>query len=250
MPNAKPILPPIQTGTPEKLHTQALQTPKSAAYASQLSSGYMPSPSEFIKTEYPALKSAPLQLSSSIHEGSARSPSDYVKHEEPDLKTPVEVPLAYKAFLDNLSRKFEKAGPSFSPTSQPASAMSGSFMFSDSPDSVNLRSPTVSLPPATPASAAPYRRGYAPCRLRTQHSSILSPGVDSPRSATPRSATILRSPFSPDWKLRYYEAPHSATGKPVSVREIVTRTVTYKRTQLDAPPKGKRRKCHEAKEVE
>jgi hypothetical protein len=50
--------------------------------------------------------------------------------------------------------------------------------------------------------------------------------------------------------LRYYEPPRSATGKPVSVKQVVTRTVTYKRTQLEAPPKGKRRKCREAKEVE
>ncbi|CAG7925393.1 unnamed protein product [Penicillium olsonii] len=243
MPNAKPVLPPLQT-----------QTPKSAAYPPHLHNGYMPSPSEFIKKEYPALRSAPLEHSSRIRKGPTSSPSDYIKLEEPDLKTPVEVPPAYKAFLDTLSQKFEKSGTSNSPTSQPASALSGSFIFSDSlrsPDSVDLRSPTVSLPPATPASAAPYRKRFPPpCRLRTQHLSILSPGVDSPRSATPRSATILRSPFSPDWKLRYYEAPHSATGKPVSVREIVTRTVTYKRTQLEAPPKGKRRKCREAKEVE
>lgn len=48
--------------------------------------------------------------------------------------------------------------------------------------------------------------------------------------------------------------PRSATTAPasarsVSVRQVVTRTVTYKRMQLEAPPKGKRRKYHEAKDV-
>jgi hypothetical protein len=61
------------------------------------------------------------------------------------------------------------------------------------------------------------------------------------------SATTLRSPYSPaDWKLRYIETPRSACGNPVSVKQVVTRTVTYKRTPLDPPPKGKRRKMTEA----
>jgi len=222
MPSAKPILPP-------------LKTEETASYPSQL------------------------------HNGSTSSLSDYIKQE--DLSTPITPPTAYTDFLKALTPIFtspasasfsfpkypvEKPAFSTSPTSQPASALSGSFIFSDS-----ARSPTVSLPPPTPASAAPSRKGIPiPRRLRIPQSLKFSPGAESPRSATPRSATprsatTLRSPFSPsDWKLRYYEAPRSATGKPVSVKQVVTRTVTYKRTQLEAPPKGKRRKCREAKEIE
>lgn len=57
----------------------------------------------------------------------------------------------------------------------------------------------------------------------------------------------MRSPFSPaDWyvegKARYFEPPRSGCHRPVSVRQVVTRTVTYTRTPLDPAPKGKRRK--------
>ena len=213
MPNVKPILPP-------------LKTPKSAVYPSQL------------------------------HNGSTSSVSDYIKQE--DQSTPITPPTAYTDFLKALTPVFtgpmsashgfpkylgENPSTATSPTSQPASAISEST-FSDS-----VRSPTVSLPPPTPNSAAPSRKNFHGRRLRIQSALKFSPNADSPRSATPRSATTLRSPFSPsDWTLRYYDSPRSA--KPVSVKQVVTRTVTYKRTQLEAPPKGKRRKCREAKEVD
>lgn len=48
-------------------------------------------------------------------------------------------------------------------------------------------------------------------------------------------------------------ATHNGGGRSVSVRQVVTRTVTYKRMQLEAPPKGKgkRRRYHghEGKDV-
>ncbi|EKV07797.1 hypothetical protein Pdw03_4268 [Penicillium digitatum] len=215
MPSVKPILPP-------------LKTPKTEIFPSQL------------------------------HNGS--SVSDYIKRE--DQSTPITPPTAYTEFLKALTPvftgpmsaglgfpKYDKASTTTSPTSQPASAFSGST-FSDL-----VRSPTISLPPPTPNSAAPSRKSFHGRRLRIQSSLKFSPSSDSPRSATPwsaatpKSATTLRSPFLPsDWTLRYYDSPRSA--KPVSVKQVVTRTVTYKRTQLEAPPKGKRRKCREAKEVD
>ncbi|KAJ5376609.1 hypothetical protein N7509_013495 [Penicillium cosmopolitanum] len=213
MPTVKPILHP-------------LKTPKSASFPSEL------------------------------HSDSSSSPSDLIKQEE--LCTPItpdsSIPKAYTQFLEAMTPVFSpvSAGVNFPkfplkrpspPTSQPASAMSGSFSFSDS-----VRSPTVSLPPPTPASAQPSRKNFAhPRRLRIPHSAKYSPCTDSPKSAT-----MLRSPFTPSgWNPRYFEGPHSANpcGKPVSVRQVVTRTVTYKRTQLEAPPKGKRRKCRDIKEV-
>lgn len=214
MPNVKPILHP-------------LKTPKSASFPSEL------------------------------HSDSSSSPSDLIKQEE--LATPVtpdsSIPKAYTQFLEAMTPVFSPASagvgfpklplkrPSPSPTSQPASAMSGSFTFGDS-----VRSPTISLPPPTPASAQPSKKQFAlPRRLRIPQTSKYSPSLDSPKSAN-----TVRSPFTPSsWNPRYFEGPHSAnpSGKPVSVRQVVTRTVTYKRTQLEAPPKGKRRKCREAKEV-
>ncbi|KAJ5784521.1 uncharacterized protein N7503_009733 [Penicillium pulvis] len=219
MPNVKPILPP-------------LKTPKSATFPSEL---HDDSPSTSI---FDSIK----------QEGSTTPPT-------PNSSIPL--PKAYTEFLEAMTPVFSpaSAGPNFqkfsfektaaSPTSQPASALSGSFTFSPI-----TRSPTISLPPPTPGSAVYSKKGFpVPRRLRIPHPQSLK---YSPTTDSPRSATSLRSPFSnSDWKLRYYEPPRSSgptSGKPVSVKQIVTRTVTYKRTQLDAPPKGKRRKCREAKE--
>ncbi|KAJ5094332.1 hypothetical protein N7456_010193 [Penicillium angulare] len=215
MPTVRPVLPP-------------LKTPKSASFPSEL---HDDSPSTSI--------------------------SDSIKQE--DSFTPltphssIPLPKAYTEFLEAMTPVFSpaSAGANFqkftfdktsaSPTSQPASALSGSFAFSP----YTTRSPTISLPPPTPGSAVYSKKGFPlPRRLRIPQSIKYSPTTDSPRSAT-----SIRSPFSAtDWKLRYYEPPRSSGGKPVSVKQIVTRTVTYKRTQLDAPPKGKRRKCRDSKE--
>lgn len=221
MPNAKPILPP-------------LKTPKSASFPSEL------------------------------HDDCPSSISDAIKQEE-ELSnpkstpiTPGSIPSAYKEFLEAFTPIFSPASagvsfkspferPAASPTSQPASALSGSFSLRGD----SARSPTISLPPPTPASAAVPRKGHlAPRRLRN-----LPPLLKySPTTDSPKSATTFRTPFSPcapeelGKTLYCYEPPYTAGGKPVSVKQVVTRTVTYKRTQLDAPPKGKRRKCRELKE--
>ncbi|KAJ5863863.1 uncharacterized protein N7529_005779 [Penicillium soppii] len=174
----------------------------------------------------------------------------------PKEGTPIMPPLSYQKFITKYS--------AISPTSQPASAFSGTFSSSDS-----VNSPTESTSPRTPASAGlPGQSGKRPHRLFIPHPSKFTPGVDSPRSstrsatatprsavlrsastwsaapwsATPRSATDwsatprsatgpLRSPFSPsDWRVRYYEEPLSARGaspRTITFRQIVTRTVTY-----------------------
>lgn len=221
MPTTKPILPP-------------LKTPKSASFPSELHDDCPSSISDAIKQEEESLnqKSTPITPASSI-------------------------PSAYKEFLDALTPIFSpaSAGVSFksafersgaSPTSQPASALSSSF----SPRGESVRSPTISLPPPTPASAAASRKAFpVPRRLRIPQSLKYSPTTD-----TPKSATSFRTPFSPytpdglGKALYRYEPPYTAGGQSVSVKQIVTRTVTYKRTQLEAPPKGKRRKCRELKE--
>ena len=220
MPNARPILPP-------------LQTPKSASFPSEL------------HDDSPATS-----IASSIikQEDSA---STNITPLTPHSSIPL--PKAYTEFLEAMTPVFSpaSAGPNFhkfhfekksgSPTSQPGSALSGSFAFSPA----YTRSPTVSLPPPTPGSAVYSKKGFpVPRRLLLPQSLKYSPTSDSPRSAT-----SVRSPYSStDLKVRYLDTPRSSGGKPVSVKQIVTRTVTYKRTQLEAPPKGKRRKCRDTKD--
>lgn len=193
-------------------------------------------------------------LPSELHGDALSSRSDPLRRDG-DVSTPITPPAAYTDFLKALTPVFTSpvsAGVSFSkvsfdksddlPSSQPASAVSGTFKFQD-----GLKSATASLPPTTPLAPPPTTRQIAgsPRKIRIPQSVKFSPTTE----AAPQSANSIRSPFSPtDWKARYFEAPRSATGKPVSVRQVVTRTVTYKRTHLDAPPKGKRRKCHDSKE--
>ncbi|OQD70563.1 hypothetical protein PENDEC_c022G03307 [Penicillium decumbens] len=239
-PTTKPVLPP-------------LQTPKSSSF--------------------PKSASFPLP-----HDDCPSSISDAIKQEEESLNpksTPItpasSIPSVYKEFLDLLSPHFS-AGVGLkspydskspverstdSPTSQPASALSSSFSFRSF-----TRSPTISLPPPTPAG----RKGYPiPHRLCIPPSRKYYTTTDSPKSATVHAPPY--SPYAPDElakALYRHEPPHTAggypmsaraDGKPVSVKHIVTRTVTWKRpslektTKLEAPPKQKRRKCRELKEA-
>ncbi|KAL2004868.1 hypothetical protein VTN00DRAFT_3141 [Thermoascus crustaceus] len=180
------------------------------------------------------------------------SRSDSIKREDGN-STPITPPLAYTEFLKALTPvftspvsagvtfpKFPIEKPEDSSATQPSTATSGSFPSGDA-----IKSASAALPPPSPF--APPHSAKSPGalrRLRIPQSLAYSPVTESPKSAT-----TIRSPFSPsDWKLRYFEAPRSACGKPVSVRQVVTRTVTYKRTPLDPPPKGKgkRRKTNES----
>ncbi|KAJ5175059.1 uncharacterized protein N7482_000936 [Penicillium canariense] len=165
---------------------------------------------------------------------------------EDGTPTPSLTPPSYEKFLEALTPvmsgpasagvdfqrfNFEKRRPS--PISVPSSASS------DGPKTTSAippRSPAASQQSASPQSA----------RLPSLRRLRIPSCVYSSLSDSPGSARTIRSPFSPsDWKIRYIETPRSAGGKAVSVRQVVTRTVTYKRTQLDPPPKGKRRKTSE-----
>ncbi|BCR83285.1 uncharacterized protein ACHE_10687S [Aspergillus chevalieri] len=241
----------------------------------------------------PKTATFPSELHDDIN--TAKTPStisDTIKY-EPGTATPITPPTAYTEFLKALTPvftspvsagtsfprfQFDKPagpagqgpaqGPTSAPTptstttSQPASAVSGTFGFHEREPPV--KSATLPPPPATATGTGPYsgpggiRKHQSLRRLRIPPSMHLSP-ITTAASDAPRSATTLRSPFSPgDWKLRYME-PRSATtttstgggGRSVSVRQVVTRTVTYKRMQLEAPPKGKgkRRRYHEGKDV-
>ncbi|KAJ5834686.1 hypothetical protein N7447_000712 [Penicillium robsamsonii] len=218
---AKPVLPP-------------LKTPKTMTFPSELH-------------ESP-LTSAPFTAG-----------SDFIKREE-GSSTPITPPQAYTEFLKALTPvftspvsagvefpnfKFEKRRPS--PISVPSSATSTVFSTRDSlsaRDSPKVTSAT--LPPPSPAlSPQSARLPTTLRRLRIPHTCMYSPVTESPGSAR-----TIRSPYSPsDWKIRYIETPRSAGGKSVSVRQVVTRTVTYKRTHLDPPPRGKRRKTSESQDI-
>ncbi|KXG46689.1 uncharacterized protein PGRI_039400 [Penicillium griseofulvum] len=195
---------------------------------------------------------------SELHESPLTAGSDYIKREE-GSSTPITPPQAYTEFLKALTPvftspvsagvefpkfKFEKRRPS--PISVPSSATSTVF---SSHESLSARdSPRIAsltLPPPSPApSPRSARLPTTLRRLRIPHSCMYSPVTESPGSAR-----TIRSPFSPsDWKIRYIETPESAGGKSVSVRQVVTRTVTYKRTHLDPPPRGKRRKTSESQD--
>ncbi|RMJ24723.1 hypothetical protein PHISP_04417 [Aspergillus sp. HF37] len=208
---------------PTKPVLHPLKTPKSAVFPSEL-----------------------------FNNDSSSTISDTVKHND-DMSTPITPPTAYTEFLKALTPVFNSpvsasmSFPSFpldrpanspGPTSQPASALGGSFTFNEPGKSA----PATSLPPPTPNSAVgTARMGKTARGLRRLHIPQFSPAAESPRSAT-----TIRSPFSPsdwkDWKVRHLDTPRSASGRPVSVRQVTTRTVTFKRTQLEDPPKGKKRR--------
>lgn len=217
---AKPVLPP-------------LQTPRSATFPSEILS---PLPSSLTTVK-----------------------------QEADMRTPITPPVAYTDFLKTLtpvlstasprsalprSYSFESSSGKSTPTSEPSTANSGSFPFSRRDTHKSPPASAATVPPQSPfAHHRPARSPTDLRRLRIPPSPLCSPGNDSPRSA---SINAMRSPFSPaDWALdsngtRYFETPRSACVRPVSVRSVVTRTVTYKRTPpLEPAPKGKKRKMSE-----
>jgi hypothetical protein len=186
---------------------------------------------------------------SEIHSGCLSSLSDTKR--EDAMSTPITPPLAYTEFLKALTPVFTSPispgvsfpkypiEKSYTSTSQPSTATSVSF-----PSEELIKSATFS--PQSPH--VPPRSAKGPSgRRRLKLSPVkVSAKAFTPTTDSPKTASIIRSPFSPsDWKIRYFDAPRSSCGKPVSVRQVVTRTVTYKRTPLDPPPKGKRRKTNE-----
>ncbi|KAL1964634.1 hypothetical protein VTN77DRAFT_6808 [Rasamsonia byssochlamydoides] len=187
---------------------------------------------------------------------SATFPSEIRKSDakrEEGISTPITPPLAYTEFLKALTPVFTSPvspGTSFpkfpiekayTSASQPSTATTGSFSSGDA-----IKSASTNFSPQSPTAPVLSAKGSS-TRRRLKISPVKgSAKAFSPTTDSPQSASTIRSPFSPsDWKLRYFEAPISECGKPVSLRQVVTRTVTYKRTPLDPPPKGKRRKTNE-----
>lgn len=223
----KADVPTIQTPRSPKPELAPLKTPKTATLPSQL----------------------PRSPASGLLE---------VVKQEDDTKTPITPPTAYTDFLKALSPAISTPGssrsPSFSdkgsprstPSTQPSSAGSSCLSCTYDPH----KSSSAPIVPPSPF-VRPPNSARTPTALRKlripQSPAVHSPATDSPKSSA------ARSPFSPaDWvlegKTRYYGSPRSARSgchRPVSVRQVVTRTVTYTRspvTPLEPAPRGKRRK--------
>lgn len=214
------------------------------------------------KRSLPALKTPnSATLPSQLPKSPLPDRLEAIKQEDDDLRTPITPPQAYTEFLKALSPAvstpstgrsplFDRLSGKSTPITQPSSA--ASCMCSSSHDSLKAQSAPM-IPPSPfmgpPTSA---RTPTALRRLRIPQSPVWSPSTDSPKSTALSSAKSgnLCSPFSPaDWvidgKSRYCDAPRSGTHKPVSVRQVVTRTVTYTRspvTPLGPAPKGKKRR--------
>ncbi|MCJ1366507.1 hypothetical protein MMC16_005636 [Acarospora aff. strigata] len=199
------------------------------------------------KPKLPALKTP---VSATLPSELPRSPipgwTNIIKLED-DIKTPITPPTAYTEFLKALSPAVSTpaTGASFgdnkysgksTPTSQPSTASSGCSCSCE-----NHKSPTSAVPPSPFLNPKSARTPTGLRRLRIPQSPVYSPATDSPLSAA------VRSPFSPtawaiDGKTRYFDAPRTGGHRPVSVKQVVTRTVTYTRTPLEPAPRGKRRR--------
>lgn len=243
----KPTLPALKTPTIQAPSLPAIKTPRSAL------------PSEFVTPRSALPSGLTTPRSATLPSELPRSPVpgflDIIKQED-DLKTPITPPTAYTEFLKALSPAIsspstgnssvfsDKYSGKSTPTSVPSSAGSTCSCNNEA----HQASSAPMIPPSPfvrpPSSARPPKSARTPTslrRLRIPQSPVYSPVTDSPKS------NVTRSPFSPaewflDGKTRYYESPRTGCHRPVSVRQVVTRTVTYTRTPLDPAPKGKRRK--------
>jgi hypothetical protein len=219
---------------PEKPSLHPLQTPRSASFPSEL-------------------QKSPLSAT-----------PDSIKQED-GLKTPITPPAAYTEFLKSItpvltsplsaSDKFASLRKSSLGKSAHTSQLSSTGCEFPKPERhKSLSAPATSSSVLSPVRSAPLRS--APLRSARTPTSALrrlrippSPSY-SPISESPRSAMTIRSPYSAtEWYLegraKQFDGPKSASVQPVSVRQVVTRTVTYKRTPLEPAPKGKRKRTSE-----
>ncbi|KAI5271537.1 hypothetical protein E4T47_05180 [Aureobasidium subglaciale] len=238
-----------------------LQTPLSASYPSEVKSPYPGTPSfikreEYIKTPVTPpvayldfLKSMPTGLASPITTGTSskfhfsdKAPSEVI--EEADEKSPEVTPEMVQPLLSRTNSTSSESSATSVMSSSTESVHSMSSTISETKRKAKPQSPRVIIPPSPftkPRSAKLPRNSHVP-------PSPMSPAnIRSPMSARthyePHSASGLSGiPWSATYSPT--EAESSTTSK-MSVRQVVTRTVTYSRTPLDPAPKGKRRKIEE-----
>ncbi|CAO2648809.1 Nn.00g097580.m01.CDS01 [Neocucurbitaria sp. VM-36] len=240
--------------TDSKPALSTLKTPLSATYPSELRS--------------PMIHSATTPIFANI------------KRENDDLKTPITPPTAYLEFLKSMSpvltspmstgtsSRFIFEGSR--PVSVTSSASSASFTSTSAP--VDKDSPATSRSSSCsrcdpskeepPMSAPPTKLQMVtipPPSPFTRPQSARTPRLYIPQSPyspagvrSPASAKSIHSPFSAASPKTWDLEKKPARSRRVSVREVVTRTVTYSHTpvdakapqfpQIDPAPRGKRRK--------
>ncbi|KAK3047240.1 hypothetical protein LTR09_011340 [Extremus antarcticus] len=214
------------TGSPGFLKRDELRTPITPP------SAYL----DFLNKMSPAMMSpAPTSTSSRFNFGEKTSdPLSTACSQKYSISPPLTAPLpplsrntSYDSQASNISNISQQSIPSQS--SSNATSRS------------RPQSPRVIIPPSPFAKPAP-RSARTP-QLRIPQSPFTpalgsAHSMQSPYSSTPISAAPWSASFSPREPL---PETTSSNGK-VSVRQVVTRTVTYCRTPLDPAPKGKRRK--------
>jgi hypothetical protein len=243
--------------TDAKPALSSLKTPLSASYPSELRS--------------PMIHSATTPIFANI------------KREDSDLKTPITPPAAYLEFLKNLSPVltspmstgtssrfvFEGSRPvsvtsaassaSFTSTSAPADKDSPATSRSSSCSRCDPArdEPPMSAPPTKlqMVSIPPPSPFVRPQSARTPRLYIPQSPYSPAGVRSPASAKSVHSPFSAMSPKTWDQEKKIGRSRRVSVREVVTRTVTYHTTpvdakapsfpQIDPAPRGKRRKIEE-----
>ncbi|KAK5133656.1 hypothetical protein LTR08_007510 [Meristemomyces frigidus] len=242
--------------------SSSLQTPGSGTFPSELRSPMAGSPSfmkqrendlktpitppsaylDFLRNMTPAMMSpAPTSTSArfSFNEKSLEKSFDRPS-QTPGEKLTISPPTSQPALSRNVSYESTTSTATTSSMSSTASSASAASTARARPDS-----PRVTIPPSQFAKPAP-RSARTPRRLhipQSPFSPVLGSAhtIASPYVSTPLSA----APWSASFESRDANAETSGQPGKVSVRQVVTRTVTYCRTPLEPAPNGnlwKRRK--------
>lgn len=224
-------------------------------------------PSELPRSPLSAIKLEEEDIKTPITPPTAYT--DFLRALSPAVSTPMTSSSIKSPF------SFSDKSGHLTPISQPSSAGSNCSCRSEEnrkvPEKAAECPPTPFVIPApsrqpsirTPTTLRKLRIPQSPSSVISQSPRSATPKSAAPRSAVPKSAVcksatarsattprsaVLRSPFSPtSWaiegKTKIFGAPTlSAAPRHISVKQVVTRTVTYTSTPLEPAPKGKRRK--------
>ncbi|KAF2842961.1 hypothetical protein M501DRAFT_926345 [Patellaria atrata CBS 101060] len=223
--------------TTTKPQLSALKTPASATFPSELRSPMVGTPT-YIKLEDG--KKTPITPPAAY--------VDFLKALSPVLMSPLAtgqstkfnftfekpLPSATSVPTDRPSPTRTSSAQSFASTTSSCCSCNQDKKENPKPKPVDLR---VAVPDS-PFTRPPPMSARTPRRLHIPQSPYSPAGIRSPLSAH-----SVHSPYSAAMSPREYPWD-SETGRKrsVSVRQVVTRTVTYCSTPLDPAPKGKRRK--------
>ncbi|XTI86741.1 hypothetical protein V2W45_359827 [Cenococcum geophilum] len=256
--------------TSTKPTLSALKTPISATYPSELRSPMASTPT-YIKRE--ESQQTPITPPAAY--------LDFLKTLSPVLMSPLSTGASTKfTFGENRPSSTYSIASTTSTTSTTSAASNDSATSTSGPIPADKPSPTSStrssrassccncehpISPLTSARPSPTRAETAisippptpfvrPTSARTPRLSIPQSPFTPATARSPMSAHSVHSPYSATMSPRSWDLEKNKVGgnttRAVSVRQVVTRTVTYSRTPieatapapLDPAPKGKRRK--------